>query len=240
MQKKKLVTMVAALGLVGAIGVGSTMAYLTDSTHTSENTVTVGHVTIDLSQSETTYKYGTGYVDNDGENFGSLVVGDKHQYNEYTMIVPGDTVFLDPSIIVRAGSANSYVLMSVTGLDEMAAEYTGTAADWTININSCWKLVKPVNDEEGTLDGIYMYVEDDATTAKEVKSNGAEDNGTLSSDVNVQTFFVNDVITYNTTAVGVEKNANNLIGNIQFKAYAVQASHVDGTTASAVLEAAGL
>lgn len=47
---KKLITMLAALGLVGCVGVGSTLAYLTDTTKTVENVFTVGKVDVEIEE----------------------------------------------------------------------------------------------------------------------------------------------------------------------------------------------
>ena len=47
MKKTKLVTMLGAISLIGAIGAGSTFAYLTSTTGTVTNTFTVGNVNFD-------------------------------------------------------------------------------------------------------------------------------------------------------------------------------------------------
>lgn len=49
MNKKKVLTTGAACGLIAAMAIGGTMAYLTDSEQTS-NTFTVGKVKIDLEE----------------------------------------------------------------------------------------------------------------------------------------------------------------------------------------------
>ena len=49
MKNKKLKTLVASLALVGAIAVGATLAYFTDSQE-AVNTITMGHVDIDLDE----------------------------------------------------------------------------------------------------------------------------------------------------------------------------------------------
>lgn len=49
MNKKKALTTMAACGLVAALGVGGTMAYLTDSEQTT-NTFTIGKVKIDVQE----------------------------------------------------------------------------------------------------------------------------------------------------------------------------------------------
>ena len=47
MKKTKLVTLLGAISLIGAIGAGSTFAYLTSTTGTVTNTFTVGNVNFD-------------------------------------------------------------------------------------------------------------------------------------------------------------------------------------------------
>ena len=58
MNKKKLFTMVLALVLIGAVGVGATLAYFTDN-DSATNVVTMGHVNIELTEEDWTY--GEGY-----------------------------------------------------------------------------------------------------------------------------------------------------------------------------------
>ena len=48
MKKAKLLTMLGAVALIGAIGVGSTLAYLSSTTDEVVNTFTVGEVKITL------------------------------------------------------------------------------------------------------------------------------------------------------------------------------------------------
>ena len=49
MKKKKITTLVASLALVGAVAFGATLAYFTDSDNAT-NTITMGHVDIDLTE----------------------------------------------------------------------------------------------------------------------------------------------------------------------------------------------
>ena len=49
MKKTKLLTTLGAVALIGAIGVGSTFAYLTSETGVVKNTFTVGKVQFDTS-----------------------------------------------------------------------------------------------------------------------------------------------------------------------------------------------
>ena len=74
MKKTKLITLLGAISLIGAIGAGSTFAYLTSTTGTVTNTFTVGNVNFDddpltggLSESKVARDENSNlYVDADG------------------------------------------------------------------------------------------------------------------------------------------------------------------------------
>lgn len=127
MKKKSIITMVAALALVGAIGVGSTLAYFTDNDAAS-NTVTMGHVDIDLTE-----KSGDEITD-EGLTFDH--------------IVPGDVFSKEPIITVDAKSENCYLRAKVVveGLD--ATHVADLFADNNIDIQNGWVL---------STDGYYYY-----------------------------------------------------------------------------------
>lgn len=98
MNKKSLITMLVALCLVGAVGVGATLAYFTDKTDVS-NKVTMGHVDIDLFETQ-----------NGDETAEGL---------EFKNIVPGDTLEKDPTVRVAGDSEDCFVRVKV--------EFTGFA-----------------------------------------------------------------------------------------------------------------
>lgn len=87
MTKNKKITLIATLALIGAIGVGSTFAYFTDTAEAT-NTVTFGHVEISIDEPE--FK---------AENNGT----------EIKNVVPGQTVEKDPVITVEKGSEDAYL-----------------------------------------------------------------------------------------------------------------------------------
>ena len=116
MKKKSIITMVAALALVGAIGVGSTLAYFTDNDAAS-NTRTMGHVDIELSETST---------------------GEYEELNKglkFTNIVPGDEISKVPVIEVVKGSEDCYLRakIEITDLDDIEDGY---AAELLSNINT--------------------------------------------------------------------------------------------------------
>ncbi len=90
MQKKKLYTLVGSLALVGAIGVGATLAYFTDN-DVANNVITMGHVDIELD--EPNYDPGDDGVMDD--------------------LTPGDWIVKDPTITVKADSEDAYIRAKV-------------------------------------------------------------------------------------------------------------------------------
>lgn len=103
MNKKKLLTMVLALVLIGAVGVGATLAYFTDN-DSATNVVTMGHVNIELTEEEWTY----------GEE-------------GITGVTPGQEIAKDPTITLVGDSLDAYVRikLEVTGFEGLnnAAAY---------------------------------------------------------------------------------------------------------------------
>lgn len=100
MKKTKLVTLLGAISLIGAIGAGSTFAYLTSTTGTVTNTFTVGNVNFDddpltggLSESKVARDENSNlYVDADGT--GEWTVKE----NKYRCLVAGEVVYKDPTV----------------------------------------------------------------------------------------------------------------------------------------------
>lgn len=138
MKKKNLVTMLLALTLVGAVGIGATLAYLSDATGAMTNTFTVGSG-IDITQDESNEETPDDPTDRTEEG------------NDYTDIQPGDVLVKDPTVTIKANSSECYVFMQLTGADAL------TAQDFTFDGFDATKWVK-VDDATG-LDGVYMYFE---------------------------------------------------------------------------------
>ena len=132
MKKKKLISLLTAVVLLGAVGVGATLAYFTDSEE-KVNIVTMGHVDIELD--EPNYE------------------GDEN--NEIKDLTPGQTIVKDPTITLRDGSADAYVraTLEVTGYENITdAEGNIVVIDeLDIHLMDGWYL----NEE----DGYYYYNE---------------------------------------------------------------------------------
>lgn len=175
MKKKSLASMLIALGLVGVIMIGATMAYLTDKTDDVVNTFTIGRVNIDLTE--------PSWNPEDAED-----------------LEPGAEIAKDP-IVTNNGKNDAYVAVQVTGMEAMrAAGFEAGMADadgnFTAGVNEGWVLVdengNAVVDWDGSLvDGIYAYnavLAKDEVTAPIFNTVVFTDNGTYN-----QNFTINEV-----------------------------------------------
>lgn len=142
MNKKKLVTMLTAVFLIAALGVGATLAAFTSKTEQLTNTFTVGDgVKAQLDEE----------VADDGDTTTEIIPGG--QTHPYEDIQPGDELLKRPYMTIIKNSTDCYAFMKVTGIDALEAsgtfEVTGfNTANW----------VKRSADTAGGKDGIYAYV----------------------------------------------------------------------------------
>ena len=122
MKKAKLLTMLGAVALIGSIGVGSTLAYLSSTTDEVVNTFTVGEVKITLDESK--YDNATG----------TLNVAERVKSNEYIDMIPGSTYAKDPTVHVSADSEDCYVFVKITGLNSTLSVKKDDAEfdNWTL------------------------------------------------------------------------------------------------------------
>ena len=113
--KKKILLVGLLVVLVAAVSVGLTVAYLT-SADTVTNTFTVGDVEIALDEAA---------VNENGE---AIEGAARVKANTYKLI-PGHTYVKDPTVTVKAGSAESYVRMLVTVTNSSAFDAVLPNAD---------------------------------------------------------------------------------------------------------------
>ena len=125
MKKSKLFAMLTAVALVAAIGVGSTFAYLTAKTDDVVNTFTFDNtIQLDLKESEVELNDAYQYVDADGADTWTVTK------NDYKDVVPGQKVFKDPTVTVKANSTACYVFVKVEYNAKQFAEIK-IIDDWT-------------------------------------------------------------------------------------------------------------
>lgn len=143
---KKLMKTIGCLALVGAIGVGATLAYLSDSTSTLKNTFVIGNG-IDITLTEQDVNDPTKRVE-------------EGNTQEYPELVPGVEYVKDPTTTVKANSNDCYVFMYVEGADEFVKyDVDGDKkGDFIIQEwgNRDWVKVSSKEGEE--LDGWYCHV----------------------------------------------------------------------------------
>lgn len=121
MNKKKIVALVTATSLVAAIGIGSTLAYFTD-TDNEKNVVTFGHVDIDLEEP---------------------VFEEENEENTITNVVPGDKIMKDPTITVAEDSEDCYIRVKMDiedltdeQIEELLADDNIDFGDFTLDEES--------------------------------------------------------------------------------------------------------
>lgn len=209
MNKKKMATVLGSVTLIGAIGIGGTLAYLSQETKEVSNTFTLGkEINIALKESSVgtevdaegkagAYKALVNEVygyDLDGENSWTV---DK---NKYEGVVLGETVYKDPTVLVDENSSDAYIYVAVKNASP-SEENDGT--QFQVNIDSSkWKLV----GKSGNDTFIYAY--------KEVAK-------------------ANDNLTVFTNAKVRKSDAENLsFNNLDVKAYAIQARGIKQDTAT--------
>lgn len=127
---KKKLTVVAALVLVLAMGVGGTLAYLTDTSDTITNTFTIGNVKISLVENE----YDSANPAQPKKADGKLVpVSTKNGAAGQTYkMIPGTVYYKDPTVTVQKGSEACWLFVKVvksTNFDNYIDN--GMASGWT-------------------------------------------------------------------------------------------------------------
>ena len=242
MKKKSLITMLVSLSLVAVVGVGATLAYLSDSTLALENTFVVGSdINIDLVEHGLN---GTEEIIADAEGTLGGV--------KYEDLQPGDLLKKDPFVRVKTVSNDCYLFMYVEGLDELEA--IGTETDMGSNFaisttgntswnHSSWKKVANLDAanapiiptvaspyvDDSKKDGVYQFL---VTNTDITKDNIVIK--TTDADFNTAPLF--DTITYKST-VTEPLTADINSAKITVKACAVQAANLsddDGTALGAV------
>lgn len=179
--KKSLITMVAALALVGVVGAGATLAYLTDTTEVVTNTFTMGKVDIDLTE----------------ETPDGTVTG-----NEYKDLTPGEIKLKNPQITVKAGSKACYVFAKVENTTKGKVIILGTNAKgedvvpvdqdeaiesfgWKkLDTNVYYKEV-PASEKDNVLD-VFRNVKISET----VDENGKNENANLEGKIEITAYAI--------------------------------------------------
>lgn len=210
MNKKKMATVLGSVTLIGAIGIGGTLAYLSQETDEVSNTFSLGkEIKIALKESSVGTELdaegnGDAYQALENEVYGYDLDG-KNTWtvtkNEYKDVVLGETVYKDPTVLVDKDSSEAYIYVAVKNASP-SEENDGT--QFQVNIDSSkWKLVGKAGDDTF----IYAYRE----VAKK-----------------------NDNLTVFTNAkVRKTDDANVSFNSLDVKAYAIQSRGIKQATATA-------
>lgn len=229
MKKRQLAKLGLTVGLVGAVGVGGTLAILSQQSNTVTNTFAVGAgiKAEDVVLDETDLQGKA--LDADMSEIQRTKKG-----NDYINLQPGMKLTKDPQVHVSAKAADSYVFAKLENVDEYLAAMNEGVADedksTLINgINKNWKMYQA--EAEGSLDGVYVYV--GATDENKGIEAGGNDEGSKVSVGNIafdsEKLFEGIQLDTAATLYDAEGNPKDLTKlNIVVKALAVQAT--DATT----------
>lgn len=158
MTKKRIATMATCIALVGAVAVGGTLALLTSQSDKVTNTFTVGEG----------YKAGDFYIDENevkrdtsASNFGGYIEDgtDRVKTIPYEDLVAGTTLAKDPTLHVKQGSTESWVVAKISGLSANSGKLAleGTISGWyEVVEGELVEVTNAANLKDGTM---YIYGE---------------------------------------------------------------------------------
>ena len=119
--KKSLLTMTAAVALVGAMGAGATLAYFSAESNEVKNSFAFAETGIAITLEEHAYDQAS-----------NRLTGEEVTSNTYNLLVPGMTVPKDPFVTVNAGSVDCYVVVKVVNDNPTTVSgITFNTEDWT-------------------------------------------------------------------------------------------------------------
>lgn len=169
MNKKKLGMTIGSLALVGAIAVGGTLAYLTDTTSQVKNTFNVTeNLSIKLDEQD--------YDNPDG---------DRVLQNQYDDMTPNQLYPKDPTVTLEKHDTDQYVFMALKKNDNIKITDLNTTD---------WELVETLVQEGGDV-VVYRYKDIITSTFedKELEINGVN-LPSLFKNIRLEDKFTNEYI----------------------------------------------
>lgn len=161
MKKTQLAKLGLTLGLVGAVGVGGTMALLSAQSETVTNTFTVGK---GLHDSDITLNEAKV----DSETGKEIVGAERVQTNEYKNLEQGAELDKDPTVSIKNTAADCYVFVKIEGIDD-----------------KYYNVTRDENWIETTESNVYVY-STDKTNATVVSGGLAGDAGLVFDGVKIK------------------------------------------------------
>lgn len=212
--KKKAMALVLALGLITVGIVGSTMAWLTDTSGEVKNVFTDSDINIDLSETTTNYK-----------------------------MVPGATIAKDPKVTVLKGSEACWLFVKVTeslgAWDETNSKDTFT--DYlSYSIAEGWTAVDATNHPGLYYRQVGAVSEDDGKSFYVLKGtgDGALKNGYLTvNGANVTKGMMDEIDGVDSNGKTNTDEAKAEIAarpTLTFRAYAIQSANLTDSTGAAL------
>lgn len=169
--KKRLVKLGVTLGLVAAVGVGGTLAALSQTSGPVTNTFAVGYniKSDDFSIKETNVKFENGNYVYDTVN---KQANPTKTANSYANVLPKATLAKDPTVIFNESKVDDmpavYMFVKVDGLDDiymsgkgLSIADNGWGTEWKkVSLNEGAVSTTDASQfENGEKDGIYVYEE---------------------------------------------------------------------------------
>lgn len=222
MKKRQLAKLGLTVGLVGAVGVGGTLAILSQQSNTVTNTFAVGAgiKAEDVVLDET---------DLNGKALNAEMSGDHRTTtgNVYNDLQPGMKLTKDPQVHVTAEAADSYVFAKLENVDDYLAKVNdGVAGDKKSEllngIDTNWKIYR--QDENATYDGVYVYVGESNEDKGIVASANAGSKVSVGNIAFDSEKIFEGIHLSTSAALYDEKGEGKKLDNIVVKALAVQAT----------------
>ncbi|MCR4999595.1 MAG: hypothetical protein K6A05_07145 [Lachnospiraceae bacterium] len=162
MKNTKLVATLGAVALVAAVGLGSTLAYLSDNAGPVTNTFTLSKVTFDkelqggLAEQEVILDENGKYVHGDADGNERI---DWVTSINYAKVTPNETVEKNPTAFIGKDSEPAYLFVRVS----QSADFSN------INMSEDFKKVADIKDDNGKVVAIdYVYNGNDGIAAPTV------------------------------------------------------------------------
>lgn len=158
MNKKKAAILATSVALLGAVGIGSTLAYFSDKTDTLQNTFTLGsgykEGDLTLAESNVEQQENKDYT---------RIAGTTAEGHTYSNLMPGSHVFKDPTVTLDA-DIDSYLFIKISDMTEatnngMILDNKTEAGD-PIELDTNWTKITDdgsVEDPSTGYDGYYYY-----------------------------------------------------------------------------------
>lgn len=212
MKRRKVAKLMAVVALVGAVGVGGSLALLTATTEPVTNTFTAGK-----NLTPTDLKLDEYQLSDDNRTANKEL--DRVNSLQFENLMQRDEMDKDPTVQIKGTAAQCYMFVKVTGLQELKDK--GITVDW----NKVW--VK-ADGKDSSADGYYYY---SGNRGAVPGRQNVIDPSLLTYDTitpedgyfELESLFTKVTVGDTATIYG----ADNKIGSIKAWACAVQAQNVD-------------